>query len=103
MPKTMANRFGGTRGPRNLCRLGLGSFSAIWDIGTRPPGVARLTLGHQGEDLPLAGAQQVKRIVVLPGANQVLHQCRVDHRAAVGDPPQRLDELRDVFDAVFDR
>jgi AcrR family transcriptional regulator len=63
----------------------------------------RAALGHQRENLPLPGGQHVKRIVARPGANQVLHQCRVDHHATVGDALQRLDELRDVFDTVFEQ
>jgi hypothetical protein len=63
----------------------------------------RTAFGHQREDLPLAGAQHLKRIVAVPGANQVLHQRRVDHHAAVGDAPQRLGELRDVADSVFEQ
>jgi hypothetical protein len=42
MPKAMANRFGGTRGPRNLCRFGRWSLSTIWGIDIRPPEVAAL-------------------------------------------------------------
>src|SRR6201989_2680855 len=39
-PKAMANRFGGTRVPRNLRRFGLWSPATIRGVGIRPPKVA---------------------------------------------------------------
>jgi hypothetical protein len=44
MPKAMANRFGGTRRPGNLCRFGPGSFSTIWGMDICPPEVAALSV-----------------------------------------------------------
>ena len=42
MPRTMANRFGGTRGPANLRRPGLRSCCTIQGTDIRPPEVAAL-------------------------------------------------------------
>jgi len=44
MPKAMANRFGGTRGPGNLRAFGLWSFSTIKVTDVRPPKAAELSV-----------------------------------------------------------
>jgi hypothetical protein len=71
----------------------------------QPPGDAGVgaALGHQGEHLPLPRAEGGKGVVPVTGRHQLGHQRRVDHRPALGDPLEGVDELLHVGDAALEQ
>ena len=65
------------------------------------PGVGA-PLRHQGEHLTLACGEHGERVVRSTGADEFLHQGRVDHRVPVRDPLDRLDEFAHVGDPALE-
>src|SRR4051794_1037180 len=70
----------------------LGDPQLVDDAGIGP------ALGHQREDLALARAELGERIAAPVGGEEPLHQKRVDHRSALGDAFERVDQLGHVGD-----
>ena len=60
-------------------------------------------LGDEREHLALAGGQLGERVRRGGGGREPRDDRRVDHGLAVGDPPQRVDEDRDVEDALLEQ
>jgi hypothetical protein len=66
-------------------------------LGDRAVGVA---LGHQREDLTLARGQRVERTRGTPATEQAGDDLGVEHRSALGDATDRVEEPVDVGDPV---
>jgi signal transduction histidine kinase len=68
----------------------------------RNPGI-RASLGHQREHLPLPRREVVERVARAARRYELLHERRIDHRPALDDPLERLDELVHVGDAALEQ
>jgi len=63
--------------------------------------LVRTTLGHEGEDLALTLGEVIERHLRAPAADELGDDLGVDHRAAAGDPPDRVGEVVEILDAVL--
>jgi hypothetical protein len=66
--------------------------------GDRPVGLA---LGHRLQHLALALGQGVERAALAAAPEHLRDHLGVEHRAALGDPPHRVEEAVDLGDAVL--
>src|SRR6185369_2108995 len=59
-------------------------------------------LGHEREHFTLPGGQRLKRVVAVPGGDEFLDETGIDDGASARDPPERVDELVYVGDAILE-
>ena len=76
---------------------------ALGDDEALRDGAVGQAFGEQFEHLALAPGELVQRAGVAPTAKQSRDDRRVDHGLAVGEPAQRVDEDRDVEDALLEQ
>src|SRR5215208_2200824 len=65
--------------------------------------LVREALGHQGEDFALAAGELVERIFLAAAAEKLGHDLRVDRRPARADAADRVGEVSEVGDPVFEQ
>src|SRR5438876_9685060 len=65
--------------------------------------LVRMAFGDQAEDLPFALSELAQRARLARSRDQPLDDRRVEDAFAVGDPPERVDEDRDVRDALLEQ
>src|SRR5205085_10030078 len=63
--------------------------------------LVRASLGHQAENLSLAWAEPLERVMLAPPAEELRNHLGIDCRATARNAFHRVDELFDVHHALF--